>query len=67
MIIIKKAYLLSMADVNYELRDILIDKGKILKISQNINEEDYKERLSNCVCKADQWNDVLERFLLKKR
>ena len=43
MIIIKKAYLLSMADINYELRDILIDKGKILKIAKNINEEDYKD------------------------
>lgn len=32
-----------------------------------VNEEDYKERLSNCVCKADQWNDVLEHFLLKKK
>ena len=32
-----------MADINYELRDILIDKGKILKIAKNINEEDYKD------------------------
>ncbi len=31
-----------MADVNYELRDILINKGKILKIAKNINEDDYK-------------------------
>jgi len=30
MIIIKKAYLLSMADVNYEYRDILIDKGNVI-------------------------------------
>lgn len=43
MIIIKKAYLLSMADVNYEYRDILIDKGKIVKIAKNINPDDYKE------------------------
>lgn len=43
MIIIKKAYLLSMADVNYEYRDILIDKGKIVKISKNINVEDYPD------------------------
>lgn len=41
MIIIKKAYLLSMADINYEYRDILIDKGKIAKISKTINVEDY--------------------------
>ncbi len=31
-----------MADVNYELRDILINKGKIVKIAKNINEDDYK-------------------------
>ncbi len=43
MIIIKKAYLLSMADINYEYRDILIDKGKIIKIAKNINPEDYKD------------------------
>lgn len=43
MIIIKKAYLLSMADINYEYRDILIDKGKIVKISKNINPDDYKD------------------------
>ena len=43
MIIIKKAYLLSMAEINYEFRDILIDKGKIVKIAKNINEEDYKD------------------------
>lgn len=41
MIIIKKAYLLSMADVNYEYRDILINKGKIQKIQKTINIEDY--------------------------
>ena len=32
-----------MADVNYEYRDILIDKGKIVKISKNINVEDYPD------------------------
>ena len=42
MILIKKANLLSMADINYEIRDILINKGKIVKIAKNINEEDYK-------------------------
>lgn len=41
MIIIKKAYLLSMAEINYEYRDILINKGKIQKIQKNINVEDY--------------------------
>lgn len=45
MIIIKKAYLLSMADINYEYRDILIDKGKIVKIAKTINPEDYKDAL----------------------
>lgn len=45
MIIIKKAYLLSMADINYEYRDILIDKGKIIKIAKTINQEDYKDAL----------------------
>jgi len=42
MILIKKAYLLSMAEVNYEYRDILIDKGKIVKIAKEIKEEDCK-------------------------
>lgn len=45
MIIIKKAYLLSMADINYEYRDILIDKGKIIKIAKSINPDDYKDAL----------------------
>ncbi len=42
MIIIKKAYLLSMADVNYEFRDIMInDQGKIEAIKKNIDVTKY--------------------------
>lgn len=42
MILIKKAYLISMADVNYEYRDILInDLGKIELIAEEINGNNY--------------------------
>lgn len=42
MILIKKAYLMSMAKINFEYKDILIDRGVIKKIDDEINEVDYK-------------------------
>ena len=34
MLLIKNAYLLSMEDVNYEVCDILVDEGKIVKVGK---------------------------------
>lgn len=41
MILIKNANLISMADINYEIVDILVDNGKIQKIGK-LKEKDYK-------------------------
>ena len=41
MILIKNAYLLSMEDVNYEVCDILVKDGKILKIGK-LDASDYE-------------------------
>ncbi len=40
MYLIKNANLISMADINYEIKDILIENSKISKIG-NLNESDY--------------------------
>lgn len=53
MILIKNAYLLSMEDVNYEVVDILVEDGKILKIGK-LKEGDYK---------LDRVIDAKERFV----
>lgn len=42
MILIKNALLVSMKDINYEIKDILIDGTKIKKIG-NINAKDYSD------------------------
>jgi len=39
MILIKNALLVSAAEINYELRDILIEDGKIKKIAKEISED----------------------------
>lgn len=42
MIIIKNANLISMEDINYEITDILINDGKIVKVGK-INENEYAD------------------------
>ena len=40
MYLIKNANLVSMAEINYEIKDILIEEGKIAKIGK-LSEKDY--------------------------
>lgn len=51
MLLIKNAYLVSAADINYEVTDILVENGKILKIGK-LNESDYNCKVIDAL---EQW------------
>ena len=50
MLLIKNANLISMEDINYELKDILVNEGKIVGIGT------HKELLDNCLVYSEIYN-----------